>query len=248
MRKLVSVVLLLSSAGVYALGDCNGNQNCNDTDNYYNTYNKGGDGGDGGNGYGGYAKAYGGNAYQNQRQQQGQDQYQGQYQGNLGINKAVGTGNETNISFGEQTIEAEPAIAPAIAPPDPTAPCLATYGASGAGGGVVSLGFSAYEYDEICGGLEFYRVVGSDPAHKAKADEVVGLAHAMLLQKIEEEMGPERYAAATVKEDKPAAGTSASYEYPTNDGGFMRVSFRQSEPEPKTVLKSGVSFRTTADR
>lgn len=250
MRIFVSTVLLLLSAGVYALGDCNGNQNCNDTDNYYNTYNKGGEGG---NGYGGYSKAYGGDArasaYQGQHQGQQQDQNQSQYQGNLGINKAVGTGNETNISFGEQKIEAEPAIAPGIAPPDPTAPCIATYGASGAGGGVVSLGFSAYEYDEVCGALEFYRVVGKDPTHKGKADKAVSLAYAMLLDKMESEMGPTKWEKANAQEEpKPAAASSASYEYDTQDGGFMRVSFRRAEPEKRIQLKSGLTVRSASER
>lgn len=61
--------------------------------------------------YGGSAsaKAYGGHASQGQGQEQGQSQIgineQGQYQGNVGVNKAVGTGNKTSVSIGGDTFE-----------------------------------------------------------------------------------------------------------------------------------------------
>lgn len=54
------------------------------------------------------AIASGGDAHQRQSQGQGQDQgqLQGQLQGNVGINKAVGTGNETSVTIGGDTFEA----------------------------------------------------------------------------------------------------------------------------------------------
>ena len=228
-RLIVSTVLLLFSVGVYAGANCNGNKNCNNVaNNYGDTYNKGGDGGNG------YAKAYGGDAkaaakaYASQKhgqyQDQYQDQYQGQYQGNLGVNKAVGSGNDTSISFGSQSVDAEPAIAPAIAPGDPTAPCYVTLGGSAAGGGIASIGFSGYKYDTICGAMEFYRVVGKDPAHAKNAAKAVSVAYHNLMNRMWDEMGETEYNKATgdVVED---SGTTANYSYPTQDGGFMKVSF-----------------------
>jgi hypothetical protein len=194
-----------------------------------------------GNGFGNFSPSA--SAIGHQDQGQLQHQGQGQFQGNVG----VGSGNDTQISFGEQKIEAEPAIAPGIAPPDPTAPCIATYGASGAGGGVVSLGFSAYEYDEVCGALEFYRVVGKDPAHKAQADKAVGLAYAMLLDKIKSEMGPTKWEEATGSNTPAEGGTTASYQYPTQDGGMMKVSFSpypmMDAPKEKTARNVTQSIR-----
>lgn len=193
--------------------------------------------------YGGDAKAYGGDAdvdiynknsnyntnlnsnkqelynanigVNKQGQDQGQYQGQGQQQGQVGI---VKDGDQVLVikdnSVRTSEVNAEPAIAPDISPPDPTAPCLATYGAGGAGGGVVSLGFSAYEYDEICGALEFYRVAGK--THVELADVAVKLAHAMLLKKIKDEMGEEDYNAALNPEQSaaaaPAEGTTASLD------------------------------------
>lgn len=229
MRVFVSTVLLLFSVGVYAGANCNGTHNCNTVE--------GGEGGDGG-----YAKAYGGDANvgngfgnfspkaeadawakqkQYQKQYQGQDQ--GQYQGNLGVNKAVGTGNTTIIQSSSK-LEAEPAIAPAIAPGDPTAPCYVTLGGSAAGGGVASIGFSGYKYDTICGAMEFYRVVGKDPAHAENAAKAVKVAYHNLMNRMWNEMGETEYNKATgdVVAD---SGTSASHTYPTQDGGFMKVSF-----------------------
>ncbi len=235
MRLLASTVLLLVSAGVYAAGDCNGLGNCSPSNKAY--------GGDGGyakayGGDGGYAKAYGGDAnvgnglgnfspkatadadaharataYQNQQQ----------YQGNLGINKAVGTGNTTIIQS-KTTVDAEPAMAPAIAPGDPTAPCYVTLGGSAAGGGIASIGFSGYKYDTICGAMEFYRVVGNDPTHKKQASKAVNVAYHNLMNRMWDEMGETEYNKATgdVVED---SGTTASHTYPTQDGGFMKVSF-----------------------
>lgn len=231
MRLLVSTVLLLLSAGVYAFGDCNGNQNCNDT------YNKGGDGGyakayggDGGdanvgNGFGNFSPKAEADAYANSKASayQGQYQDQQQYQGNLGINKAVGAGNTTIIQS-KTTVDAEPAIAPAIAPGDPTAPCYVTLGGSAAGGGIASIGFSGYKYDTICGAMEFYRVVGKDPEHQKQASKAVNVAYHNLMNRMWDEMGETEYNKATgdVVED---SGTTASHTYPTQDGGFMKVSF-----------------------
>jgi hypothetical protein len=150
---------------------------------------------------------------QDQDQYQGQDQGQGQLQGQVGI---VKDGDQVLIikDNSVRKVEAEPAIAPDISPPDPTAPCLATYGGGAAGGGVVSLGFSAYEYDEICGALEFYRVAGG--THAELADVAIKLAHAMLLKKIKAEMGDEDYNAALNPEQTAATpaedGTTASLD------------------------------------
>ncbi len=230
MRLLVSTVLLLFSVGVYAFGDCIGNKNCSDNSVDNSVTNKGG------NGYGGNAYAKGGDvnvgngfanfspkaeadAYASQRQYQDQQQYQG----NLGINKAVGTGNSTIIQS-KTTVDAEPAMAPAIAPGDPTAPCYVTLGGSAAGGGIASIGFSGYKYDTICGAMEFYRVVGNDPTHKKQASKAVNVAYHNLMNRMWDEMGETEYNKATgdVVED---SGTTASHTYPTQDGGFMKVSF-----------------------
>lgn len=212
----------------------------------------GGDGGDAnvGNGLGNFSpssKAYGGDAdvdiynrntntnlnsqklynanvginKQGQDQDQYQGQGQGQGQGQVGI---VKDGDQTlTITDNSRTeVNAEPAIAPDVSPPDPTAPCLATYGGGAAGGGVVSLGFSAYEYDEICGALEFYRVVGK--THGKLADQAVRLAHAMLLKKIKEEMGEEDYLAALGQTPESASGsqTSAMLKVSASDMSYGR--------------------------
>lgn len=233
MRVFASTVLLLFSVGVYALGDCNGNQNCNEN-NYGPTINKGG------NAYAGaIGVGKGGNAHQGQfqiginkqsqdqyqKQYQGQDQGQGQFQGNVGLNKAVGQGNTTTITSTSK-LEAEPAIAPAIAPGDPTAPCYVTLGGSAAGGGVASIGFSGYKYDTICGAMEFYRVVGQDPAHAKQAAKAVNVAYHNLMNRMHNEMGETEYTKATGDKVEDA-GTTASYSYPTQDGGFMKVSFEK---------------------
>lgn len=250
MRLLISTVLLLFSVGVYALGDCNGNQNCNEN-NYGPTINKGG------NAYAGaIGVGKGGNAHQGQFQiginKQNQDQYQkqyqgqdqGQYQGNLGINKAVGTGNQTVIKSDTQ-VDAQPAIAPAIAPGDPTAPCYVTYGGSAAGGGVAALGFSAYKYDTICGAMEFYRVAAKDSKHAAEAHTLVTVAYHNLLNQMQVEMGDTEFNKAMGSPPEGEA-TSAEYTYPAQDGGFMKVSFERvgqavSLPgsEDEQVVRSG---------
>jgi hypothetical protein len=227
MRVFVSTVLLLLSAGVYAGANCNGTHNCNEIS-----------GGDGGNAYQGQ-KAYGGDADQDQwqvginknvnindlnnKQYQGQGQQQGQ--GQIGINKAVGAGNSTTISSSTK-VDAEPAIAPAIAPGDPTAPCYVTYGGSAAGGGVAALGFSAYKYDTICGALEFYRTAGQDSDHAAEAKTLVTVAYHNLLNQMQVEMGDTEFNKAMGAPPEGEA-TSAEYTYPAQDGGFMKVSFER---------------------
>lgn len=225
-RLLTSIVLLLFSAGVYAVGDCAGISNCDDNIIQGQQQGQKAYGGDGGDG--GYAKAYGGdsnvgNGFGNFSPKAEADAYAKslQLQGNVGL----GSGNKTAIAIkSKSTIEAEPAIAPAIAPGDPTAPCYVTFGGSAAGGGVAALGFSGYKYDTICGAMEFYRVVGQDPAHSASAKKAVNVAYHNLMNRMWDEMGETEYNKATgdVVED---SGTTASHTYPTQDGGFMKVSF-----------------------
>lgn len=145
-----------------------------------------------------------------------------QLQGNVGL----GSGNATKIQIQSKSkIEAEPAIAPSIAPGDPTAPCYVTLGGSAAGGGIASIGFSGYKYDTICGAMEFYRVVGNDPAHKANAAKAVNVAYHNLMNRMWDEMGETEYNKATGDVVEDASGTTASHTYPTQDGGFMKVSF-----------------------
>ena len=259
MRTIASTVLLLFSVAICAQEA--------EVDNDFSPGSSGAAaasrayGGDGGDarayGYGGDARAYGGNAYQHQGQQQGQhqgqNQGQGQYQGNFGINKAVGTGNETTVSISDsQKVEAEPAIAPDLGSRNPTAPCYATWDVSGAGGGVVAIGLGGYKYDVVCGSLEFYRQVAQDPGHKAQADQVVGLAHAVLLERIEDELGPEKYAALTSESKSGQQSASLNVRFP--DGGMMKVSLADdrrreaSEPSFKQLGEDGPRYYTTADR
>jgi hypothetical protein len=245
MRILVSTVLLLLSAGVYAFGDtnCQGLGNCNEyEDNSITNKAYGGDGG--------YAKAYGGdggdanvgNGIGNFSPKSQADAYakQLQLQGNVGL----GSGNATTVQIQSKSkIEAEPAIAPSIAPGDPTAPCYVTLGGSAAGGGIASFGFSGYKYDTICGAMEFYRVVGNDPTHKKQASKAVNVAYHNLMNRMWDEMGETEYNKATgdVVED---SGTTASHTYPTQDGGFMKVSFTKLgaagvDGEEVTDIRSG---------
>ena len=246
-RLLVSTVLLLLSVGVYANGDgprgfCNGPGNdCNKvtiSNKAYggDAYAKGGDA---------YQKqtAYGGNAYSDQEQgqfqiginKQDQDQYQGQGQDqdqyqkalSIALQKQSTDGNKQNLTINSNTkVEAEPAIAPAIAPGDPTAPCIATYGGSGAGGGVFSFGISAYEYDEICGGLEFYRATADSDSKEVQAMRAVTIraTYALLQQKIESELGPDGYASAvgiTVED----SGTQAVRLRRSPQGDLIQASY-----------------------
>jgi len=219
MRYAASTVLLLFSVAVYAEYDNGGNgceEDCGSTFNINvpiakggNAYAKGGDAyAKGGNAYQSQ-KAYGGSAYQDQDQgqfqvginKQGQDQDQDQYQKalSLALQKQSNDGNKQNLTINSRTtVDAEPAIAPAIAPGDPTAPCIATYGGSAAGGGIFSFGVSAYEYDEICGGLEFYRATADSGSKEVEAMRAVTIraTYALLQKKIESELGPDGYASA----------------------------------------------------
>lgn len=214
MRKLVSIVLLLFSAGVYAFGDLVDNS-----------------------------------IHQSQGQAQGQDQDQNQHQSNsvgngignfspeaeaaafakqlqLQGNVGLGSGNDTSISIsGKNDVDAQPAIAPAIAPGDPTAPCFVTYGGSAAGGGVAALGFSGYKYDPVCGALEFYRTVGADASHSKQAHKAVDVAYHSLMNSFYSDMGETEYNKATGTVKAEGTGTTASYTYPIQDGSFMKVSF-----------------------
>jgi hypothetical protein len=219
MRKLVSVVLLLSSAGVYAFGDvnCNGNGSCAENDNSVSA--SVGDvkqyGGDTnvGNGIGNFSPKSEAEAYALAKQLQ--------LQGNVGL----GSGNDTSINIsGKNDVDAQPAIAPAIAPGDPTAPCYVTLGGSVAGGGVAALGFSGYKYDTICGAMELYRVLKGDPAHAKQVKKAVDVAYHNLMNRMWNEMGDTEYNKAT-GEIVAESGTTASHTYPTQDGGFMKVSF-----------------------
>jgi hypothetical protein len=216
MRLFVSTVALLFSMSVYAFGDYVDESNTNQQGQLQ-----------------GQQQGQLQGQHQGQGQGQGQAQgifhsgnaHQGQLQGNVGVNKAVGQGNTTTITS-SGTIEAEPAIAPAIAPGDPTAPCYVTLGGSAAGGGVASIGFSGYKYDTICGAMEFYRVVGNDPAHADQAHKAVKVAYHNLMNRMWDEMGETEYTKAT-GDTVADAGTTASYSYPTQDGGFMKVSFEK---------------------
>lgn len=257
MRSLsytAAMLLLLSSAGAYAAFDCNGVKNCNTDESIHNT-NKayGGDGGDGGKAYsksyaeGGNAYAKGGNAYQSQKayggdaeqdqwqvginkqgQDQGQEQDQYQKALSLALQKQSNDGNKQTLVIKSKTdVDAEPAIAPAVAPGDPTAPCIATYGGSAAGGGIFAFGVSAYEYDEICGGLEFYRATADSGSKEVEAMRAVTIraTYALLQKKIESELGPDGYASAVgiTVEDK---GTQSVNLRRDPQGDFHQASYQ----------------------
>ncbi len=258
-RTILIAILTLAFSTAYAGANCNGKGNCNDYDIDVDksTTNKayGGDGGNayskayGGDGGDSYSKAYGGNAYSGSKSYSDaeaaaaayakQQQGQGQFQGNVGL----GTGNKTQVVIqSKSTVDAQPAIAPGIAPGDPTAPCYVTMGGSAAGGGIASIGFSGYKYDTICGALEFYRTVGKDPAHSKDANKAVSVAYHNLMNRMWDEMGETEYNKATgdVVED---SGTTASHTYPTEDGGFMKVSFTKLG-QPGVDVEEPSAFRT----
>lgn len=105
---------------------------------------------------------------QHQGQGQGQDQYQGQGQdqgqgqSQFGINKAVGTGNRTNVTVEGDDIDAEPAIAPGLAALVGTQ-CKGSVSVSGAGGGLVSAGIGMTYDDKECNLREAIKLLGSLP-------------------------------------------------------------------------------------
>ncbi len=72
--------------------------------------------------------------------------------------------------------------------------------------------------------MEYYRTVGNTETHGANADKAVKVAYHNLMNRMWDEMGETEYNKATgdVVED---SGTTASHTYPTQDGGFMKVSF-----------------------
>jgi len=248
LKYTASMLLLLFAAGAYAAFDCNGVKNCNTDESIHNT-NKA-YGGDGGNAYsksyseGGDAYAKGGNAYQSQKayggdaeqdqwqigiNKQDQEQDQSQYQKALSIalQKQSTDGNKQSLTINSSTkVDAEPAIAPAIAPGDPTAPCIATYGGSAAGGGIFAFGVSAYEYDEICGGLEFYRATADSTSKEVQAMRAVTIraTYALLQQKIESELGEDGYASAVgiTVTDK---GTTAVNLRRNPQGNFIQANY-----------------------
>lgn len=135
---------------------------------------------------------------QNQGQLQGQGQ--GQFQGNVGL----GSGNSTGVNVGGDTFNTEykevkqdvPAYAPnAIAAPA-TAPCYATWAASGGGMGVISLGGSGYVKDHGCALGEVARVAAAT-GNKAIADEAVILMFAL----VKEEAGLNKKTATATEDD-----------------------------------------------
>lgn len=243
MRSLLAIGLLSLSVAVYANGEGppDGNRGfCNgpgDDCNKIITTNEGGDGGDAYANSRAYAEggdayqkqtAYGGSAYQGQDQdqdqfqiginKQDQDQDQDQYQKAIAAQlqkaSADNEGNQQNLSITSYAkVEAEPAIAPAVAPGDPTAPCYSTWGGSAAGGGVVSFGLSGSTYDVICGGLEFYRTTAGDSSDEVRAmrSATIAATYALLQKKIESELGGEAYAAAVGIEPRDEDVKSASF-------------------------------------
>lgn len=87
---------------------------------------------------------------QGQKQGQGQDQGQSQFGAVLGVQKGIGSGNDTEVNIGGDSITYKPAAnGTPVNPPAPTAECLATWG--GGGGGVLFTGaVSGWKYSVPC--------------------------------------------------------------------------------------------------
>lgn len=191
MRHLFVGLILVSltsaaSAGGWQYGGDGGNANANASNRNYNSASAGANASAG-------ASAYSSNSNRNSNSNRssnmnlnsnGQGQEQGQVQGNVGL----GSGNSTSVEYQGDTYEAVkqdiPAYAPdAIAAPA-TAPCYATWAASGGGLGLVSLGGSGYVKDHGCALGEVARIAAST-GNQAIADE----ATALMFRLVKEEAG-----------------------------------------------------------
>lgn len=256
MRKYLLAIVAIFALAPAAFADCNG-AFVNDCQNS-NTTIQGGAGGDGGDAEAN-ARAFASSLNVNwnslsnsqrqtiynhlsnsQRQGQDQDQYQHQGQGQDQLQGQVGIVKDGDVVIQQSSkVEAEPAIAPSMTTGDPTAPCIVPFGVSGAGGGVFALGVSSGTYDEVCGGLEFYRVTGNDPRHAEQASRVVDLAYHKLSKRLKAGLTDEEIAEVEAGGVKSGA-TPASFKY-TSNGARYELTRRERNTEANT-LDNGLRF------
>jgi hypothetical protein len=110
---------------------------------------------------------------QRQGQEQGQSQGQGQeqYQGNIGVNKATGSGNQTDVTVEGDDYEA-PAFAPALSALTGTTCMGSSTGSVGWTGAALGLGTTWV--DEECQRREAMKLLGSLPEGTEIRDVEVG--------------------------------------------------------------------------
>jgi len=159
-------------------------------------------------------KAYGGNAnvgVSNRNSNFGVNR-----QGQIGINKATGSGNKTDVSFSStNNVDAEPAIAPGIQGDVSNLTCMAHVGGSVAGGGIFALGIQAVYTDDQCtyrANLPYVQRLFGQETARNYAHAYLQDPKGVLDAETEEEV------AAILKHDKTAAATAVSSESTARKG------------------------------
>jgi hypothetical protein len=171
---------------------------------------------------------------QGQGQEQGQSQGQGQeqYQGNIGVNKATGSGNSTDVTVEGDDYEA-PAFAPALSALTGTT-CMGSTSASGGWvGGAIGLGTTWT--DEECQRREAMKLLGSLP----EGTEIRGVSVGKILGEMSRGLTGVPGALAAIKNEGNDGTTTPEQEGTTGqarDGGNPPYCTEDSLASKDTIL------------